>query len=146
MTDAYTAQKSLEALVTGDVTPNLSTIDVLSSLKLLGSVNDIANNTPNVGLRKMIGAETKYLTSAMELLSSNRVLQDKFGNGLQGAMTLSGLLKSHHAKQTFDSVLDDALFQSNQRLVNMGGNNQIYGVNPLDAGMRATALAANPIN
>lgn len=105
MTDSYAKQKMLEDAFVGDVTPVMSTIDILSSLKLLDQVEGI--NDENV--KQIVNEETKYLKAAMQALNENPLFRDKFGSGFNGAMQLSGLLKSHHSKMVYDHMMNTVI-------------------------------------
>jgi hypothetical protein len=124
MSDPFTAQKQLESLMTGDTTPNMSTVDILSSLKLLNNIMEIDKASP---VYRVANEETKYLSAAMHAISSNQMLSDKFGSGFQGSMTLAGLLKSTHAKQVFDLTMANVLEMSGDKI-----NARHGGKNPFD--------------
>ena len=91
---------NLQSSVAGDVTRTLSTVDILASLKALdhtysnGVVGEIAKN------------EKAYLTQAMNAINNNAMLSLKFGNGLEGAMAVAGLLKQRNSQRIYEQALD----------------------------------------
>ena len=110
MSDSFAKQKFLEDSFTGDVTPTMSTIDILSSLKLLNQTKELINSGgEDDPLAKIAGEEIKYLDAAMHALTKNPLFKDKFGSGFNGAMQLSGLLKAHHSKMVYDKIMDDTI-------------------------------------
>ena len=91
---------NLQSSVAGDVTRTLSTVDILASLKALDHtytndvVGEIARN------------EKAYLTQAMNAINNNAMLSLKFGNGLEGAMAVAGLLKQRNSQRIYEQALD----------------------------------------
>ena len=91
---------NLQSSVAGDVTRTLSTVDILASLKALDHeyrndvVGEIAKN------------EKAYLTQAMNAINNNAMLSLKFGNGLEGAMAVAGLLKQRNSQRIYEQALD----------------------------------------
>jgi hypothetical protein len=91
---------NLQSSVSGDVTRTLSTVDILASLKALdydhkdSAIAEIARN------------EKAYLTQAMSAINGNAMLSLKFGNGLEGAMAVAGLLKQRNSQRIYEQALD----------------------------------------
>ena len=91
---------NLQSSVAGDVTRTLSTVDILASLKALDydhkdeAIAAIAKN------------EKAYLSQAMNAINQNAMLSLKFGNGLEGAMAVAGLLKQRNSQQIYEQALD----------------------------------------
>ena len=107
---------NLQNSVAGDVTRTLSTVDILASLKALdhdyknGVVAEIARN------------EKAYLTQAMDAINNNAMLSLKFGNGLEGAMAVAGLLKQRNSQRIYEKALDPyAEKVSSKELTLLGG-------------------------
>jgi len=104
-------QKSMDAntlmnvqnAVGGDVSKTLTTVDVLASLK---AMNDFAEGDDRLTIKAIADNELSYLKSAMKAINDNQLLSLKFGNGLEGAMTVAGLLKQRNAERTYTKVLD----------------------------------------
>lgn len=109
MSDSFAKQKFLEDSFAGDVTPTMSTIDILSSLKLLNQTKELIKSDVDAPLAKIADEEIKYLDAAMHALTKNPLFRDKFGSGFSGAMQLSGLLKAHHSKMVYDKIMDDTI-------------------------------------
>ena len=95
---------SLQNTIAGDNTKPLSTIDTLASLKAL---NFFAKGE---GIDETVGAiaknEIAYLTASMKAINDNPLLSMKFGNGLDGAMNLSQLLKQRNGQRIYEQTLD----------------------------------------
>lgn len=104
---SFESQQKLEQLIVNDTSPQLSTVDVLSSLKLIGHFEDPANQKGPTG--KIAQEELKYLQAGMLALEANPALSGKFGKGFSGAMAVAGLLKQVQARRTFDSIMDGVL-------------------------------------
>lgn len=114
MSDSFAKQKFLEDSFAGDVTPTMSTIDILSSLKLLNQTKELIGNDEDAPLAKIASEEIKYLDAAMKALTDNPLFQDKFGSGFNGAMQLSGLLKAHHSKMVYDHIMNGVIGSSDK--------------------------------
>ena len=91
---------NLQNSVAGDVTRTLSTVDILASLKALD--HDYQNPT----VKAIADNEKAYLTQAMNAINNNAMLSLKFGNGLEGAMAVAGLLKQRNAERIYQEALD----------------------------------------
>jgi hypothetical protein len=110
---SYEAEQKLNQLISNETDPNLSTIDVLASLKAISFFETkIATEEREGTLQassKIAKAELKWLNLAMDQLSQNPALSNRFGNTMSGAMALSGLLKAHHSKQVTEKIFNDIL-------------------------------------
>lgn len=104
--DNYSDIKQLERHIANDVTPSRTTTDILANLKLINEMDKIKGNTP---LGSIVSEEMKYLEAAMAGMQNNRVLRDRFGSGLQGAMDVAALLKDRYNTKVFDAVMDKAM-------------------------------------
>ena len=91
---------SLQNQVAGDVNKTLSTVDILASLKAL----DHSYTDPTV--KAIAENEKAYLNQAMKAISENAMLSLKFGNGLEGAMAVAGLLKQRNSQRIYEQALD----------------------------------------
>jgi len=109
--DNYADLKNLERHIANDVTPSRSTTDILANLKLLHDTATLAKEISPLG--SIAKEETKYLTAAMKAVTTNKVLRDRFGSGLQGAMDVSSLLKDRFNTKVFESIIDQNLTEAN---------------------------------
>jgi hypothetical protein len=109
--DNYSDLKNLERHIANDVTPSRSTTDILANLKLLNDTATLASQKTPLGL--IAAEETKYLSAAMKAVTTNKVLRDRFGSGLQGAMDVSSLLKDRFNTKVFEAVIDQNLTDEN---------------------------------
>ena len=109
-TTSYQTEKSLASLISGDTTSALSTVDTLSSLKLL---RDLAAESQNVNdkasIQKCIQNETRYLRTALHALQNVPALQNKFGQGLGAALSLANVLRGKHKEKTYDNIITGSL-------------------------------------
>ena len=103
---SYAAQQSLAALLSNDTTAALSTVDTLSSLKLL---RDLVPEGDKPLIQRTINVESRYLKTALKALQDNKALRDKFGEGLGAALSLSSLIRSRHAEKTYDAIIDQGI-------------------------------------
>ena len=110
---SYQTEKNLASLISGDTTSALSTVDTLSSLKLL---RDLADNSANpldkTSIQQVIQTETRYLRTAIHALQNTPSLQNKFGQGLGAALSLANVLREKHAEHTYDHIISDAIIES----------------------------------
>ena len=104
--DNYSDIKQLERHIANDVTPSRTTTDILANLKLLHEMSNIGGDTP---LGSIANEEMKYLNAAMRSMKENKILRDRFGSGLQGAMDVAALLKDRYNTKVFDAVMDHAM-------------------------------------
>ena len=104
--DNYSDIKQLERHIANDVTPSRTTTDILANLKLLHEMSNISGETPLGAIAK---EEMKYLNAAMKSMKDNRILRERFGSGLQGAMDVAALLKDRYNSKVFDAVMDQAM-------------------------------------
>ena len=109
--DNYSDIKQLERHIANDVTPSRTTTDILANLKLIGEMNKLKNEAD--GLGPIVKEEMKYLQAAMTGLAGNRILRERFGAGLQGAMDVAALLKDRYNTKVFDAVMDKAMADGN---------------------------------
>jgi hypothetical protein len=109
--DNYADLKNLERHIANDVTPSRSTTDILANLKLLHDTTRLAAEKSPLG--EIAKEEIKYLTAAMKAVTENKVLRDRFGSGLQGAMDVSSLLKDRFNTKVFESIIDQNLTTEN---------------------------------
>ena len=110
--DNYSDIKQLERHIANDVTPSRTTTDILANLKLLHEMEAVAakQDSPLGAIAK---EEMKYLNAAMRSMKDNRILRERFGSGLQGAMDVAALLKDRYNSKVFDAVMDQAMEKGN---------------------------------
>ena len=106
---SYEAEKKLEQLITNETDPSISTIDILASLKAISYFESQIEDKPDLASSKIAQSELKWLNLAMENLGKNDALNARFGNGFQGAMALSSLLKSRHSERVTQDIFDKIL-------------------------------------
>lgn len=109
MTDNYSDLKSLQRNIANDTTPSRTTTDILSNLKLIGQVGEMAGSGNKESLKKIASEEMKYLNAAMHAVSQNPILSEKFGSGLQGALDVASLLKDRYTTKVYEEMLDQSL-------------------------------------
>ena len=136
MASSFDAQQKLEALITNDTTPSMSTIDILSSLKLIehweGRTKAANPADPSAKIAK---EELKYLSAAMQAMGNNPALTNRFGSGFQGAMAISSLLKQKQAERVYNKIIEGVLDQKDSGLeldsvigkVNTGSGSALSG-------------------
>ena len=107
MTDSYAQQKQLESLVSNDLTPQMSTIDILSSLKLIGHWENPDNANTVAG--KIAQKELEYLKLGFTAVQQNPALSQKFGNNFQGGLAVSQLLKTAQAERIYTKLIGQVL-------------------------------------
>lgn len=108
---AYESQKKLEAVIANDVTPGSTSIDTLSSLKLLNSTYDLIKNG-DPAVKKIATEEIAYINCAMEAINNNPALSMKFGSGFQAALAVADQLKQRQSERVTSSILDKILESS----------------------------------
>ena len=102
--------KQIERAVANDTAPSLSSVDVLSSLKLFGTLRKQLSDTDISSAEKaIIAEELKYLDAGMIAVSKNPILSHKFGGGFSGCMAVAELLKERNSQRIYNKVIDDAL-------------------------------------
>jgi len=109
MASSFDQQQKLNQLIAGENDPNMTTIDILSSLKLINHFeNQIKNNDDNASTL-IAQEELKYLNAGMKALKNNPALSSRFGSGFQGAMSIAGLLKTKQSERVYDSIIGKIL-------------------------------------
>ena len=93
----------IQQTIGGDVTKTLSTIDVLSSLKAVNFFARGENVDPVV--KAIADKEIEYLKLAMKAIAEQPALSMKFGNGFEGALAVSGLIKQKVGESTYHELI-----------------------------------------
>ena len=111
MASSFDSQQKLEALIAQDTTPNMSTIDILSSLKLIEHWEGKIKGEPENPTAQIAKEELKFLNAAMTAMKQTPALTNRFGSGFQGAMAISSLLKQKQAERVYDNIISQVLDQ-----------------------------------
>ena len=106
---SFEAERKIESLIANDLSPQLSTIDVLSSLKLISHFEGKIQEGSDTPTTKIAKEELKYLGLAMSALENNPSLSQRFGSGFSGAMAVSGLLKQRQSERVYKQIIDGVL-------------------------------------
>ena len=111
--DTYAASKNINAQLSNINSngPSLSTVDSLSTLKLLSHFDNTAPANVERAQKAVTDNELGYLRAGM-LGVQVRSIGDKLGRDLNGAMALAGLLKSRQADRLSNNLLDAVLEQN----------------------------------
>jgi hypothetical protein len=107
--DSFSAERKIERVITNDTNPAMSTVDILSSLKLIGHFEEQIKDGKGGASTKLAEHELRYLRAGAEEISKNGVFQERFGGGLNGAMAVASLLKQRHSERVTKQLLDNAL-------------------------------------
>jgi hypothetical protein len=108
MSNSFEGQQKISQLITNDVSAqNPSTIDILSSLKLIGHFEDAGVQKTVAG--QIAQKEIEYLKLGMQAVQNNPALSNKFGNGFSGAMAVSQLLKQKQSERIYDDIMNSIL-------------------------------------
>lgn len=94
MTQVSASSKDMDMMekkVAETISPTISNVEVLSTLKLLADLD--GKEWKDKTKQQLYENETKYLNAAISALTENEQLQRSFGNTLSGAVALSGYLK-----------------------------------------------------
>jgi hypothetical protein len=103
----YEQNQKLAQMVTNDTTPTMSTIDVLSSLKLIKGFQETKDEDNSA--QKIANEELKYLDLAMKSINNHPELSSKFGTDFSGAMALTGLLKQQQSKRVYEDIFNNSI-------------------------------------
>ena len=107
---SYQTEKNLASLIAGDTNSALSTVDTLSSLKLLrdlaGSSTDDRDKS---SIQQCIDTETQFLRTALFALQKTPALSAKFGTGLGAALSLANVLREKHTMRSYDAIISRSL-------------------------------------
>jgi hypothetical protein len=109
MASSYDQQQKLNQLVAGENDPNMTTIDILSSLKLISHFEEKIEEGKGGATSLIAQEELKYLNAGMRALKGNPALSTRFGSGFQGAMSIAGLLKTKQSERVYDSIIGKIL-------------------------------------
>ena len=133
MSDTYAASKQTNAQLSNINVGGqaLSTVDSLSTLKLLSHFDSNVSANIKAAQAKVTNNELAYLRAGMLGVQSVKQLGDRLGRDLQGSMALANLLRNRQADRVSNSLLDLVLQQnSSTNLQNtvksLGGDPAIF--------------------
>jgi hypothetical protein len=133
MSDTYAAPKQINAQLSNLNAGGqaLSTVDSLSTLKLLSHFDDNAPANVKAAQAKVTNNELAYLRAGMLGVQSMKQLGDRLGRDLNGSMALANLLQNCQADRVSNTLLDLVLQQnSSTNLQNtvksLGGDPAIF--------------------
>jgi hypothetical protein len=109
MASSFDQQQKLNQLIAGENDPNMTTIDILSSLKLISHFETQIDEGKDNATAAIAQEELKYLNAGMKALKTNPALSSRFGSGFQGAMSIAGLLKTKQSERVYDSIIGKIL-------------------------------------
>ena len=97
--------KFAEKLSGEDETPAAPSVALLQLITLIRKADDGKEDawTP------LVENELKHMRSAVKLLTSNPAIQLRFGNSLEGAMKLVGILKARASERSLESQIDSVV-------------------------------------
>ena len=114
MSDTYAASKQINAQLSNINAGGqaLSTVDSLSTLKLLSHFDDSSPANVKAAQAKVTSNELAYLRAGMLGVNNIKQLGDKLGRDLQGSMALANLLRNRQADRVSNTLLDLVLQQN----------------------------------
>ena len=114
MADTYAASKQINAQLSNINAGGqaLSTVDSLSTLKLLSHFDSNAPANIKAAQAKVTNNELAYLRAGMLGVQSVKQLGDRLGRDLQGSMALANLLRNRQADRVSNTLLDLVLQQN----------------------------------
>ena len=114
MSDTYAASKQINAQLSNINAGGqaLSTVDSLSTLKLLSHFDSNAPANVKAAQAKVTSNELSYLRAGMLGVNTVKQLGDKLGTDLNGAMALASLLRNRQADRVSNTLLDLVLQQN----------------------------------
>ena len=133
MSDTYAASKQINAQLSNINAGGqaLSTVDSLSTLKLLSHFDDSSPANVKAAQAKVTSNELAYLRAGMLGVNNIKQLGDKLGRDLQGSMALANLLRNRQADRVSNTLLDlvlqqNASTQLNNSVKQLGGDPAIF--------------------
>ena len=114
MADTYAASKQINQQLSNINAGGqaLSTVDSLSTLKLLSHFDDNAPANIKAAQAKVTNNELAYLRAGMLGVQNIEQLGDRLGRDLQGSMALANLLRNRQADRVSNTLLDLVLQQN----------------------------------
>ena len=109
--DSYQKQMQLESNLAGFEKPEMTTMDILSSIKMLKEQYK-ADATVTKNLNIIAQAESEMLVKSIQSLNASPLLQEKLGHSFSSAMQLSSLLRQQRARNITNKALNKMLDES----------------------------------
>ena len=111
--DTFAKRQALNENLAGFEVPTMTTMDILSSIKMLKEQYKGSSDADDQSIIKSLDALAKsesFLTvKAIQSLQASPLLQQKLGNSWQGAMALSSLLRQRQSENVANAALDRML-------------------------------------
>ena len=133
MADTYAASKQINQQLSNINAGGqaLSTVDSLSTLKLLSHFDDNAPANIKAAQAKVTNNELAYLRAGMLGVQNIKRLGDRLGRDLQGSMALANLLRNRQADRVSNTLLDlvlqqNASTQLQNTVKSLGGDAAIF--------------------
>ena len=128
--DSYQKQMQLESTLAGFERPEMTTMDILSSIKMLKE-NYKDDDKVLADLQTIAKAESDMLVKSIQSLNSSPLLQQKLGHSFQSAMQLSSLLRQQQARNITSAALNKMLDDSDLSNTLGAKNIALVGGKPL---------------
>ena len=109
--DSYQKQMQLESSLAGFQKPEMTTMDILSSIKMLKEQYK-GDATVAKNLDVIARAESEMLVKSIQSLNASPLLQEKLGHSFSSAMQLSSLLRQQRARNITTNALNKMLEES----------------------------------
>lgn len=106
---SFEAQQSLMQYISGDNLRASTSAGALESIKLLAQMDQLAKNGMDPALEKVYKFEKEYLQAGINAITSNALLAEKFGQGLDGAQAVASFLKMMNAQKKTTDLLNTYL-------------------------------------
>ena len=111
--DTFAKRQALNENLAGFEKPTMTTMDILSSIKMLKEQYNNEQDSDSRNIIKSLDALAKsesFLTvKAIQSLQASPLLQQKLGNSWQGVMALSSLLRQRQSENVANKALDGML-------------------------------------
>jgi hypothetical protein len=139
MADTYAASKQINAQLSNINAGGqaLSTVDSLSTLKLLSHFDSNAPANVKAAQAKVTSNELAFLRAGMLGVQNIKQLGDRLGRDLQGSMALANLLRNRQADRVSNTLLDlvlqqNASTQLENTVKSLGGDAAIFEAGEAD--------------
>lgn len=103
----YEQKLALEASINDDITPPLSTMDVLASLKQLDYFMKPGNNVDD-DVKAVAKEEIKWMKAAMKVMEGSPPLKRKY-KGFAGIQALAHLIKLRTNEKVYEASIDNLI-------------------------------------
>ena len=110
--------QAIANLVSGQTAPPLTTLDTMTTLKML---KNVLPDHQHYLINNVINVETKYLRTALHMLENNPALKRHFGTGVGAGMALASLVREWEAKDILDNIMAQAFKDSSKKMNTVKG-------------------------